>query len=394
MQCERKRRHGSRLDRLDRLQHDRSHRARPRALRGRGAHREPQRRRSSPSRRAGSAPSLPSSPTRAGYATLKNALAGTGIGPRPGPEARDRGGARGRPTGSMAAIVGAAGLAPTLAAVRRGAHRRARQQGGAGLRRRLFMAEVARGRRDAAAGRQRAQRDLPGLRPSRRDAIEKIILTASGGPFRERSSTTMRRVRPSRRSPIPNWRMGAKISVDSATMMNKGLEVIEAHHLFRLRTSRSTSSSIRNRSSTGWSSIKDGSVLAQLGSPDMRTPIAYTLGWPDRMATPSSGSTSRRSAADLRGARRRALSGAPAGPRLLAAGRGAPTILNAANETAVRAFLERGSASSTSPAWSNETLDMLPHREVESLDDVHASTGRRGRSRPGSSAPRAHAAAI
>jgi 1-deoxy-D-xylulose-5-phosphate reductoisomerase len=167
--------------------------------------------------------------------------------------------------------------------------------------------------------------------------------------------------------------MGAKISVDSATMMNKGLEVIEAHHLFQLPAEQLDVVVHPQSIIHGLVVYRDGSVLAQLGSPDMRTPIAYTLAWPERMAAPVQ-------PLDL------ALIGrltfeAPDEERFpalrlarasLRQGGAAPIILNAANETAVRAFLEREIGFLDIAGLVERTLEMMPHRAVASLDDVHS----------------------
>jgi 1-deoxy-D-xylulose-5-phosphate reductoisomerase len=176
---------------------------------------------------------------------------------------------------------------------------------------------------------------------AQKDKVEKIILTASGGPFRDIERGQMARVTPEQAVAHPNWDMGAKISVDSATMMNKGLELIEAHHLFGLPSDRIDV--VVHPQSVVHSLVEfvDGSLLAQLGSADMRIPIAYTLAWPERMETPAE----RLSLADI--ARldfekpdlgrfpslrlaREALEGAG----------GEAVVLNAANEVAVEAFLK------------------------------------------------------
>ncbi len=175
-----------------------------------------------------------------------------------------------------------------------------------------------------------------------RAAIERIILTASGGPFLKRSYAEMEDATPEEAVAHPNWRMGAKISVDSATMMNKGLEVIEAHHLFDLDSARLDVVVHPQSVVHGLVYYSDGSVLAQLGSPDMRTPIANALGWPERIGAPSP----RLDLAKLAQltfeapdpARFPALRLARAA---LEEGGGAPLVLNAANEVAVASFLER-----------------------------------------------------
>ncbi len=214
----------------------------------------------------------------------------------------------------MAAIVGAAGLAPCLAAARAGkrlllANKEALVVGGA-----LFMRGGARRRRDAAADRQRALGDLPvpARRPRApgRERIDHIVLTASGGPFRSRDPATLRHVTPDEACAHPNWVMGRKISVDSATMMNKALEVIEARWLFDLAPEQIRV--VIHPQSIVHSMVvcRDDSVLAQLGTPDMRVPIAYGLSFPERIESGAGAldfDDARR--ADLRGARPRALPG-------------------------------------------------------------------------------------
>jgi len=176
----------------------------------------------------------------------------------------------------------------------------------------------------------------------RPETVEKLILTASGGPFRETPIDKMADVTPKEAVAHPNWDMGAKISVDSATMMNKGLELIEAYYLFPV-TEPQIDILVHPQSLIhSMVSYRDGSVLAQLGSPDMRTPIAYALAWPGRMDTP---------APKLELEKISQLTFEPPDikrfPALriardcLVAGGAAPIVLNAANEVAVRCFLDR-----------------------------------------------------
>ena len=179
------------------------------------------------------------------------------------------------------------------------------------------------------------------LAGGRIDQVSRIILTASGGPFRTASAETMRNATPAQAVAHPNWTMGAKISVDSATLMNKGLELIEAHYLFGLPSERIDI--LVHPQSVIHSLVEfiDGSVLAQLGSPDMRIPIAYALAWPDRMPTPAQ-------RLDLAAIARLDF-GEPDLERFpalrlsreaLEAGGSAPAVLNAANEVAVATFLD------------------------------------------------------
>jgi 1-deoxy-D-xylulose-5-phosphate reductoisomerase len=272
----------------------------------------------------------------------------------------------------MAAIVGAAGLAPTLAAVRRGAL--------VALANKEVM--VCAGALVTAEARRCGARLLPVDSEhnaifqvfdfDEAHAIERIVLTASGGPFRERPLSAMAAVTPAEAVAHPNWRMGAKISVDSATMMNKGLEVIEAHHLFDLPGERVEVVVHPQSVVHGLVYYKDGSVLAQLGSPDMRTPIANALGWPQRLFAPSPrldlAALGRLTFERPDPERFPALRLARAA---LLAGGGAPTVLNAANEIAVAAFLDGRVGFLDIAAIVEETLEALPDRRVDSLDDVY-----------------------
>jgi len=305
------------------------------------------------------------------YQALKDALAGTGTETACGPQALIE--AARRPADwVMAGIVGAAGLAPTLAAIRRGvivalANKEVLVCAGG-----LVMQEVVRCGATLLPVDSEHNAVWQCFDHARSETIERIILTASGGPFRERAFEDMREVTPQEAVAHPNWSMGAKISVDSATMMNKGLEVIEAHHLFRLPLERIEI--VVHPQSIVHSAVvyRDGSVLAQLGSPDMRTPIAYALAWPDRIATPTKRldlaavgrltfeSPDERRFPALRVAR-----------EALIRGGGCPTVLNAANETAVHAFLEGRIGFLDIVETVERTLERVPGGKLESLDDVY-----------------------
>src|SRR5665213_3614657 len=308
-------------------------------------------------------------PTR--FSALKTALAGSGIEAAAGPAAVVE--AAQRPADwVMAAIVGAAGLAPTLAAVERGAM--------VALANKEVL--VCAGALVIAAARKHGATLLPVdsehnaifqvFDTAQAHAIERIVLTASGGPFRERALSAMADVTPAEAVAHPNWRMGAKISVDSATMMNKGLEVIEATHLFDLDGARVDVVVHPQSVIHGLVYYRDGSVLAQLGSPDMRTPIANTLGWPRRIPAPSP----RLDLATLG----RLTFEAPDPARFpalriareaLAAGGAAPIILNAANEIAVAAFLAGAIGFLDIAAIVEESLNVLDRPAVATLDDVY-----------------------
>ena len=240
----------------------------------------------------------------------------------------------------IAAIVGCAGLKPVMAAIEAGrtvalANKEALVTAGA------LMTEAAiRSGATLLPVDSEHNAIFQCLACSRNDDVAKLILTASGGPFRTASAEMMRNATPAEAVAHPNWSMGAKISVDSATMMNKGLELIEAHHLFGVPSKRMEI--IIHPQSVVHSLVEfvDGSVLAQLGSPDMRIPIAYALAWPERIPTPAQ-------RLDLASIARLEfeqpdLTRFPAlriAREALEAGGSAPVILNAANEAAVSRFL-------------------------------------------------------
>ena len=305
------------------------------------------------------------------YPALKEALAGTGIEIACGPEALIE--AAVRPAEwVMAGIVGAAGLAPTLAAIRRGvivalANKEVLVCAGA-----LVMQEVARCGATLLPVDSEHNAIWQCFDRERTESIDRIILTASGGPFRERTIEEMRWVTPQQAVAHPNWSMGAKISVDSATMMNKGLELIEAHHLFQLPPERVDIVVHPQSIVHGAVVYRDGSVLAQLGSPDMRTPIAYALAWPGRIGAPTK-------RLDLAAVGRLTFE-APDEHRFpalriareaLICGGGAPTVLNAANETAVHAFLEGRIGFLEIAETVERTLAAIPAGDLESLEDVY-----------------------
>jgi 1-deoxy-D-xylulose-5-phosphate reductoisomerase len=180
---------------------------------------------------------------------------------------------------------------------------------------------------------------MTGSRPER---IERVCLTASGGPFRRWSLDDMRAARPEQALNHPNWSMGQKVTIDSATLMNKGLELLEAHHLFSLPAAKLEVLIHPQSIVHCLVHLSDGSVLAQMSCPDMRTPIAYSLAWPERMAAP----TKRLDLAELGTLTFEApdMDRFPAlrlAREVLAAGGSAGTVLNAANEVAVEAFLAR-----------------------------------------------------
>jgi 1-deoxy-D-xylulose-5-phosphate reductoisomerase len=306
----------------------------------------------------------------AGYEPLKDALAGTGIGIAAGASAVIE--AAERPSDwVMAAIVGAAGLEPTLAAARRGAIVAFANKECLVCAGPLMMDLVSRHGATLLPVDSEHNAIYQVFDFERRDSVRRLILTASGGPFRQAGRDVMAGATPEQAIAHPTWTMGAKISVDSATMMNKGLEIIEAHFLFGLPENRIDV--IVHPQSVVHSMVEyvDGSVLAQLGTPDMRIPIAYALGWPKRIETPAQ-------RLDL--LRAGTLSFEPPDPdrfpalrlarQSLQYGGAAPTILNAANEVAVQGFLERRLGFLDIERVVEETLEALPHIALNDLDDV------------------------
>jgi 1-deoxy-D-xylulose-5-phosphate reductoisomerase len=275
----------------------------------------------------------------AGYTELKEVLAGTGIEAGAGDSALAE--AACRPAQwVIGAITGAAGLKPTLAAAERGAIVALANKETLVCAGELFM------RRAAASGATILPVDsehnalFQAMSGSRREDVRRVILTASGGPFRTASAAAIQRATVEEALRHPNWSMGPKVTVDSATLMNKGLELIEAYHLFSLRLDQIDV--LVHPQSIVHSLVEfcDGSLIAQLGSPDMRVPIAYCLAWPERINGPAPRLDLARAATltfeepDL--LRFPALAVAR---RALEAGGAAPTVLNAGNEVAVNEFL-------------------------------------------------------
>ena len=304
------------------------------------------------------------------YEDLKLALSGSNAEVAAGPEAIVEAAARGADW-VMAGIVGAAGLEPTLEAVRQGAvvalaNKECLVCGGD-----LMLDEISRSGATLLPVDSEHNAIFQVFDFDRRDSVEKIILTASGGPFRTTSIEDMAKVSPAEAVAHPNWDMGAKISVDSATMMNKGLELIEAYYLFGLPEDKIDILVHPQSIIHSMVAYVDGSVLAQLGSPDMRTPISYTLAWPQRMVAPSA-------RLDL-GKIATLTFEAPDSERFpalrlareaLKAGGAAPTILNASNEVAVAGFLDNNLGFLDIPRIVTETLEKMPISAIRSVDDA------------------------
>jgi 1-deoxy-D-xylulose-5-phosphate reductoisomerase len=305
-------------------------------------------------------------------AALRDALAGTDIKTSAGPDAVVEAASL-QADWTMAAITGAAGLAPTLAAIRRGAVVALANKEALVCAGEVMLRAV----REAKATLLPVDSEHNAIFQSQADgnhgAIEKIVLTASGGPFRTFSLQDMARVTPEAALRHPIWSMGAKISIDSATMMNKGLELIEAARLFTLDESDIGVLVHPQSVIHGLVFYHDGSVIAQLGSPDMRIPIAHTLAWPQRMATPSPrldlAAVARLDFAEPDLIRFPALRLAR---DALKAGGGTPAILNAANEVAVDSFLKRQIGFLDIAATVDKVLSAMGTPPADTLEDVVA----------------------
>jgi 1-deoxy-D-xylulose-5-phosphate reductoisomerase len=309
------------------------------------------------------------------YGELKGALANSGIEAAAGEDAIVDA-ARRPAQWVMAAITGAAGLRPTMTALERGAtialaNKECLVCAGA-----LFM------RRAQEVGAVVLPVDsehnaiFQALSAGRRADVSRIILTASGGPFRTASLDEMRAATLQQALRHPNWSMGAKVTIDSATMMNKGLELIEAHHLFGFGSDQIDIVVHPQSIVHGIVEYRDGSMIAQLGPPDMRVPIANCLAWPERMA----------GAARLDFAQMATLTFEAPDPvrfpalalarQALQAGNGVPTILNAANEVAVHEFIGGRLGFAGIAALVDATVDAAEGRgimrEPTSVDDAIA----------------------
>jgi len=321
-------------------------------------------------------------PDRQRAAQLRQRLDGSGVSVLDGEAALSEVAAHPQADAVMAAIVGAAGLEPCLAAARAGkrlllANKEALVVGGA-----LFMRAVQEG--GAAllpidSEHSAIFQCLPEDRLRWGVTIDHILLTASGGPFLSRDAASLRDVTPEQAVAHPNWVMGRKISVDSATMMNKALEVIEARWLFDLKPEQIRV--VIHPQSIIHSMVvcRDHSVLAQLGTPDMRVPIAYGLAWPGRVES---------GAAQIDFTRLAALSFQPADPErfpglqlawaALAAPAGSTAVLNAANEVAVAAFLAGAIRFDQIHAVNEHTIEHSrpEHGEADSLEGLLGLDGR------------------
>ena len=272
---------------------------------------------------------------------------------------------------TVAAIVGCAGLRPVMAAIRRGgtlalANKEALVSAGD-----VMKAAVATHGATLLPVDSEHSAIFQCLDPLLAHRVRRIVLTASGGPFRDRSFDEMRAITPAEAVAHPNWSMGAKISVDSATMMNKGLELIEAFHLFPVTADQLDV--VVHRQSVIHSMVEyvDGSTLAQLGTPDMRTPIACALAWPDRMTVPGEPlELARIGRLDFEAPDPDRFPALRLARSALEAGGARPAILNAANEVAVAAFLAGRTGFLEIAAIVEHILDRYDPPAPDTLDAV------------------------
>ena len=304
------------------------------------------------------------------YDQLKDALEGSGIEAAAGEAAVIEAAGSGAEW-TMAAIVGCAGLRPVMAALERGGTVAFANK----------EALVSAGDVMTAAARNSGATILPVdsehnaifqcFDQARPGAVSKITLTASGGPFRTRSLEEMRAVTPAEAVAHPNWSMGAKTSIDSATLMNKGLELIEAYHLFPLDAG--SFDAVIHPQSVIHSLVEyvDGSVLAQLGAPDMRIPIAYTLAWPERMETPCERlDLVKIGSLDFEEPDLERFPALALAKEALREGGAKPAILNAANEIAVASFLDSKIAFLDIANVARDTLARYDPPAPATLDEV------------------------
>ncbi len=306
-------------------------------------------------------------------AIVREALSGLSIEVGEGPEALVEAAERDSDI-VVAGIVGAAGLPSTLAAARRGAivalaNKEALVCAGP------LMTDLVRARKATLLPVDSEHNAIfQVFENHNRDALQRIILTASGGPFRAADLATMQAATPAQAVAHPTWSMGAKISVDSATMMNKGLEIIEAHFLFDLPIEQIDV--VIHPQSVIHSMVEynDGSVLAQMGTPDMRTPIAHCLGWPNRVSKPGERlDFSALNALTFEEPDHQRFPSLNMARAAISTGGTAPTILNAANEIAVAAFLDSRIGFMQIPEIVERTVAAASIEKLEALEQVFAA---------------------
>jgi 1-deoxy-D-xylulose-5-phosphate reductoisomerase len=304
------------------------------------------------------------------YEELKTQLAGTSIKAMAGHEALLEAASIDVDI-TMAAIVGMAGLPPLVQSIKHSkavaiANKEPLVAAGA------FIMDLAKQHNTALLPTDSEHNAIFQVFESEQHKqIERIILTASGGPFRTYSKKDMRDITPEQAVAHPNWSMGAKISVDSATMMNKALEIIEAHHLFNMPADKIDVRVHPQSIIHSMVEYSDGSVLAQLGAPDMRTPITYCLGWPERIASPGQKldwkTFSNLSFEDVN---KDSFPVVEWAYECINAGQAACIAFNAANEMAVAAFLDKQISFLDIASIIRHSLDALPRVTISSINDV------------------------
>ena len=274
----------------------------------------------------------------------------------------------------MAAIVGAAGLAACMATAKAGKRLLLANKEALVVGAEVFMEAVRAGGAKLLpidSEHSAIFQSLPEDPSSWAERVEKIILTASGGPFRTRDLASLRDVTPDEACAHPNWVMGRKISVDSATMMNKALEVIEARYLFGISPERIEVVIHPQSVIHSMVQYRDTSVVAQLGTPDMRVPIAYGLGFPDRIASGAKALDFKAlSALTFEVPDHHRFPGLALAWQVLAAPAGTPAVLNAANEVAVSAFLDKRIRFDQIHALNDATLESVSASRIVGIDDL------------------------
>lgn len=306
------------------------------------------------------------------YGELKSALSGTGIDVAAGEEAVAEA-AQMEADMVVSAIVGAAALKPTLAAIRSGravalANKECLVCAGD-----LMMKEVAHHNTTLIPIDSEHNAIFQLFDFERPERVENVTITASGGPFREWTIEQMARATPEQAIKHPNWNMGAKISVDSATLMNKGLELIEAYHLFPLKPEQLKVLIHPQSVLHCLVEMKDGSALAQMSNPDMCTPIAYALSWPERIKAP----VKKLNLAEIGSLQfyapdEKKFPALALARAALIKGGNAPCVLNAANEIAVKRFLNREIGFLDIVRISAKALEDIPHRSIYTVEEALA----------------------
>lgn len=304
------------------------------------------------------------------YAVLKDGLAGTGVQVAAGDEAVLEAAGMGADI-VMSAIVGAAGLKPTLTAIRTGAQVALANKECLVCAGPLIVREVTKHGATLIPVDSEHSAIFQVFDAKSADAVESVTITASGGPFRSFTREQMKDVTPAQAVKHPNWAMGAKISVDSATLMNKGLELIEAFYLFPLRAEQLKVLVHPQSIIHCLVAMVDGSVLAQMSLPDMCTPIAYALGWPERLAAPvgkldlaAIGQLQFEAPDEVR------FPGLKLARQAMEAGGNAPCVLNAANEIAVGRFLKGEIGFLDIVGVVEKALERTPYTSLETLEAV------------------------